>query len=174
MRDTIQQICEELMSPVLPLFRPTANNQSNMEPETDCYQLNERCVEPHNLLKLSFCGYMMGWSLISVGSLNLDLPSAFWNRLCGGLDYLYTLKDLTCLDKLLADRLEKVLSDSKSLSADEFNVLYADYFFVFEELSADGSAPPLCEGGEQKSLTQENASEYVELHLQKYTKRDQL
>lgn len=37
MRDTISNICDELMSDVLPLLRPTANNQSNMEPETDAY-----------------------------------------------------------------------------------------------------------------------------------------
>ena len=37
MRDTISGICNELMSDVLPLLRPTANNVSNLEPQTDCY-----------------------------------------------------------------------------------------------------------------------------------------
>ena len=37
MRDVVTWICNELMSDVLPLLRPTANNQSNLEPETDCY-----------------------------------------------------------------------------------------------------------------------------------------
>ena len=106
MRDTLLQICEELMSPVLPLFKPTANNRSSIEPETDCYQLNEKCTEPHNLLKLSFCGYLLGWSLMSIGSLNLDFPSAFYTRLCHGLDYTYTLSDIFSMDKLLANRLE--------------------------------------------------------------------
>lgn len=63
MRDTITGICNELMSDVLPILRPTANNQGNMEPETDCYQLNEYTKEPYNLRKMTFLGYFLGWSL---------------------------------------------------------------------------------------------------------------
>ena len=94
MRDTITAICSELMSEVLPLLRPTANNKTNLEPETDCYQLNEQTTEIYNLQKFSFFGYLLGWSFISFGSLNLDLSSAFWARLAGGLDYVYSLDDL--------------------------------------------------------------------------------
>ena len=94
MRDTISLICDELMSDVLPLLRPTANNASGLKLETDCYQLNECCNEPINLYKLSFLGYFMGWSLNTIGSLNLELPSAFWARLAGGLDYVYSMKDV--------------------------------------------------------------------------------
>ena len=94
MRDTITAICNELMSEVLPLLRPTANNKANLEPETDSYQLNEKTKEAHNLRKFSFLGYLLGWSFISIGCLNLDFPSAFWARLAGGLDYVYSLDDL--------------------------------------------------------------------------------
>ena len=94
MRDTITAICNELMSEVLPLLRPTANNKANIEPETDCYQLNEQAKEIHYLRKFSFFGYLLGWSFINIGSLNLDLSSAFWARLTRGLDYVYSLDDL--------------------------------------------------------------------------------
>ena len=95
MRDTITGICNELMSDVLPILRPTANNQGNIEPETDCYQLNEHTKETFNLRKLTFLGYFLGWSLCSIGSLNLEFPSAFWNRLFGGgPDYVYTISDV--------------------------------------------------------------------------------
>lgn len=94
MRDTLSSICEELMSDCLPLLRKTANNRSSLEPETDCFQLNERAVEPYVLRKIRFFGYLLGWSLLSIGSLNLELPSAFWNRLCSGRDYVYTLEDV--------------------------------------------------------------------------------
>ena len=94
MRDTISLICNELMSGVLPLLRPTANNSSNMEPGAECYQINERATESHNLSKFTFLGYFIGWAFYSVGSLNLELPSAFWARLCGGLSYVYSLEDL--------------------------------------------------------------------------------
>merc|ERR1712051_632247 len=89
-------------------MRPTANNRSNLEPDTDCYQLNERAMESINLTKLTFLGYFMGWSLANIGSLNLDLPMAFWVRLCGGLDYVYTLDDLRSQDILLVKHLESI------------------------------------------------------------------
>ena len=50
----------------------------------------------------------MGWSLSNIGSLNLDLPMAFWARLCGGLDYVYTLDDLRSQDILLTRNLESI------------------------------------------------------------------
>ena len=113
MRDTITSICDELMSDVLPLLRPTANNQSNLEPQTDCYQLNERSKEPYNLRKLAFLGYFLGWSLCTIGSLNLELPTAFWNRLCGGLDYIYTIEDVRSQDVLLANHLDRIREASE-------------------------------------------------------------
>lgn len=94
MRDVISAICDELMSELLPLLRPTANNQSNLEPDTDSYQINERTKEPHNLQKYKFLGYLLGWSLISIGSLNLEFPKAFWSRLVNGRDYVFTVDDL--------------------------------------------------------------------------------
>ena len=96
------------MSDALPLLRPTANNLNNVEPDTDCYQLNEKTMEPFNLKKLSFLGYFLGWSLCSIGSLNIELPNAFWNRLCGGLEYVYTLADLRSQDAILANYLESI------------------------------------------------------------------
>ena len=89
------------MSHVLPLLKPTANNRNNLDVETDCYQLNEQCKEPINLVKYKFLGYLMGWAFLIKGSLNLDLPSAFWNRLCGGLDYVYTFDDICSMDTML-------------------------------------------------------------------------
>ena len=58
--------------------------------------------------KFTFLGYLMGWSLYSIGSLNLDLPSAFWNRLSGGLDYIYTIDDIRSQDVLLANFLQQI------------------------------------------------------------------
>ena len=145
MRDTISWICNELMSDTLPLLRPTANNENNVEPETDCYQLNEKSREPYNLEKLSFLGYFLGWSLISIGSLNLELPSAFWNRLCGGPDYVYSMKDVRSQDALLANYLENIRTSAAQCTQEEFAEVFGDLHFVYEGVAAnDGKAFDLC------------------------------
>jgi len=164
MRDVISDLCNELMSETLPLLRPTANNQSNLEPETECFQLNERTKESLNLLKYSFLGYLMGWSLLSFGSLNLDLPSAFWARLAGGLSYVYSLEDVRSQDILLASSLERISTGSLSLSEEEFTTAFSDQVFVLNA-SQEGQVVELCPGGSTRFLTKQNAAEYVTLYL---------
>ena len=68
----------------------------------------------------------MGWSFISIGSLNLDFPSAFWSRLAGGLDYVYTLEDVKSQDTLLASSLERIREAVITLTDDEFKAVYED------------------------------------------------
>ena len=157
MRDTVQFICNELMSDVLPLLRPTANNQSNLEPDLDCYQLNEKTIEPHNLRKFTFLGYFLGWSLASIGSLNLDLPRALWSRICGGPSYVYTVGDVRSQDVLLANFLSGVEKAAAESTEIEFAELFADYAFILETSTLDGKVDELCEGGLSKALTKENA-----------------
>ena len=173
MRDTLTQICNELMSNALPLLRPTANNTNGIEPETDSYQLNEESNDPVNLIKLSFFGYMLGWSLAKFGSLNLELPQAFWSRLCGGIEYVYTLKDLRSQDAIMANHLERILSTSNQSTDEEFSAVYGDYVFNLELASC--SLPiELCQDGNTKHLTKANAAEYVDLYLEAFTKVDAL
>ena len=49
MRDTISNLCSEIMSDVLPLLVPTGNNLARVEPSMDCYQLNPKSKEPYML-----------------------------------------------------------------------------------------------------------------------------
>ena len=42
MRDIVSNMCEELMSDVLPILVPTANNVANVEPNADCFTLNPK------------------------------------------------------------------------------------------------------------------------------------
>ena len=94
MRDLITDVCEELMSDAVPILVPTSNNTSKVEPFTDCYRLNPFLTEAHWLKKLVFFGYFLGWSLRTMGGLGIELPPAFWSRICGGPTYTYTLEDI--------------------------------------------------------------------------------
>ena len=106
--------------------------------------MNEKTTEPHNLRKFTFLGYFFGWSLATIGSLNLDLPRAFWNRLCGGLNYVYTIEDVKSQDTLLANFLISVQKAAAELTEDEFAQIYADYTFILETNSLDGKVVELC------------------------------
>ena len=71
---------------------------ANVEPNMDCFRLNPATTEVHNLSKYTFLGYFLGWSFRVMGSLGIELSPAFWNRICAGLDYSYTLEDLRSMD----------------------------------------------------------------------------
>ena len=86
------------MSDALPLLTPTSNNLANVEPNMDCFKLNSATTEAHNLHKFTFLGFFLGWSFRVMGSLGIELPPAFWNRVCGGPSYSYTLEDLRSMD----------------------------------------------------------------------------
>ena len=98
MRDVISNVCNDLMSPVLPLLIPTANFIKKIEPCPDCYKLNPNATETFVLRKYLFFGYFLGWSLRNMGALGIDIVPSFWNRLCGGPSYVYTLEDVHGMD----------------------------------------------------------------------------
>lgn len=175
MRDALNMICEELQSNVLPLLIPTANNRSNVEPEMDCYQLNYKANEPFTLKKLQFLGYLLGWSFVMMGSLNLDLPRAFWGRLVGGLDYVYTIDDLTSIDSLMANSLIRIREAAINMDDAGFTELYGQYLFILDDAQCEeGTITELCPNGSKTVLTRDNATNYISLYLKAYTSRDQL
>ena len=110
----------------------------------------------------------MGWSLFTIGSLNLDLPAAFWARLCGGPDYVYTLADVRSQDALLANHLERIQTAANESTEEEFEAIFGDYAFIFED-SINGSSTELYPDGASKGLTKANAQEYITAYLRAYT-----
>ena len=98
MRDVVSNVCNDLMSSVLPLLIPTANFLKKVEPCPDCYKLNPNATESFILRKYLFLGYFLGWSLRNMGALGIDIVPSFWKRLLGGPTYVYTLEDLHSMD----------------------------------------------------------------------------
>ena len=176
MRDAISNMCSEIMSDVLPLLKPTANNQVGVNPGIDCYQINSKSAQTHMLNKFTFFGYLLGWSLRNMGGLAIDLPIAFWRRVIKGSEgqYTYTLEDLHEMDIFRADLLSKILSDAKTLLNDEIFASQYDGFTFEAAINDAGQTEELCPGGSKIQLTRENASEFVELYLAKLTELDAL
>ena len=169
MRDLISDVCIEIMSDALPLLIPTSNNVSKVEPNTDCYRLNPHMNEPYWLKKLIFLGYFLGWSLRSLGGLGIELAPAFWNRVCGGPTYVYSLEDLRSMDVFRHDTLQQLKTASEMFKDEaEFAAMYEGY--NFEGDFGDGETyVELCDGGSKKPVTIANTNEYIELYLKKYT-----
>ncbi len=109
-----------------------------------------------------------------MGALNLDLPRAFWSRLVGGLDYVYTIDDLTSIDSLMANSLIRIREAALNMNDASFTELYGDCRFVFEDttLSVEESTTELCPNGSLTILTRDNATDYISLYLKAYTERD--
>ena len=169
MRDIISNMCQELMSDALPILIPTTNNAANVEVDVDCWRLNPKATEPHVLQKLIFFGYMLGWSLNTFGCLGIDLPLSFWNRVCGGYNYVYSLEDLRSLDVYRRKLLDQ-LFDAKMMSDEDFDSIFAGYFF--EADIGDDDLVELCEGGAERPLKRQDVDEYIRLFLKKYTQQD--
>ena len=74
----------------------------------------------------------MGWSFLTEGCLSLDLPGAFWNRLCVGPAYVYTLDDICSMDSLLEKSLIAIRESASELSSEDFETVYEDQKFVLE------------------------------------------
>ena len=167
MRDAVSNVCNDLMSSVLPLLIPTANNLSKLEPCPDCYKLNPNATESFVLRKYLFFGYFLGWSLRNMGALGIDIVPSFWNRLCGGPTYVYTLEDVEAMDIYRHKELIEIKKAAEEMEAEVFDSVYGDYVF---EGNFDGQGDiELFPGGKEKKLTKENVNEYLKLWLEKYT-----
>ena len=165
MRDIISNLCSEATSSILPLLLPTANNLARMEPSMDCFRLNPDSKEPFELEKFSHLGYFLGWSLRVKGSLAIDLPLCFWQRIChGSINYVYSLEDLRELDVFRADMLAMIKQHARELDSDEEFAAYYDGY-TFEASLSDNNTIELCPNGTNKALTRANAGEFVELFL---------
>jgi len=77
-RETLTNICKELMSPVLPLLIQTPNNKNNHGQYRECWMANPSASSPTHLEMFKFFGFFIGTAIRSQQSLPLDLAPIFW------------------------------------------------------------------------------------------------
>ena len=128
------------------------------------------------LQKFTFLGYLLGWSLRNLGGLSIDLPLAFWRRVCNGSqNYTYTIQDLKEMDSHRAEFLTQMINQSQTATEEEFSALYNGY--TFEGSFSVGNNlinTDLCPGGASIELNRSNSTEFVELYLKKLTDLENL
>ena len=80
-RDTISNMCNEMMSSALPLLIPTPNNKNNHGQFRECWMVNPSSQSPTHLDMFKFFGYYIGYAIRSEQALPLDLAPIFWKLL---------------------------------------------------------------------------------------------
>lgn len=100
---------------------------------------------------------MIGWSIRSTSSLQLDLPPIFWKKL---LDLELTEHDLKQIDTFSWQVIEDLRKHKLTLSQEEFEATVDERFVT---LLSDGTECELCFKGREKIVTLENLDEYIQL-----------
>lgn len=82
-RESLSQICTELMGTMLPLFLPSPNQLNEIGDSRDTFVLSPTVHPPVELGMFQFLGRLIGGCLRSAEPLSLSLPSAAWKALVG-------------------------------------------------------------------------------------------
>ena len=64
-RETLTNICKELMSSILPLLIPTPNNKNNHGQYRECWMINPSATSPIHLEMFKFFGFFIGLAIRS-------------------------------------------------------------------------------------------------------------
>ncbi|KAG8348662.1 putative ubiquitin-transferase [Trypanosoma vivax] len=82
-RESISQLCSELMGPSLPLFIPSANQITDIGDSREAFVVNPELQPPVRLGMYHFFGRLIGGCLRSAEPLPVYLPSILWKALLG-------------------------------------------------------------------------------------------
>ena len=157
-RETIDQLCEELQSSILPLFVPTANNKTGFGEYREKYTINPSATQEIHLEMFEFLGALIGMSLRLSHVLPLNLNSLFWKRLSGDV---IDKTDLTAMDAYCVKCLTDIINiDKKGVDEETFSQVIDE---TFTTSLSDGSQCELMKGGKTMKVTFENRKEYAEL-----------
>jgi hypothetical protein len=156
-RKSISSIVEELHSTILPVLIPTKNNTLKKGEFQDRWMINPGCTNSTHLEMYRFIGALMGYSFRSGSPIDFKFtPLLYKKLLCDPL----TIEDVECFDTDLAKTLKDLRKQSKGKRED-----FKDPGLKFVAVQANGNHVNLCENGDTKSVTYDNAEEYVNLVL---------
>lgn len=175
-RDSLSQICSELMSSMLPLFIPSPNQVSETGEVRETFVLAPFIRSPVEPSMYQFLGRLIGGCLRSAEPLALYLPSVVWTTLVGNTP---TVSDLERVDAATMQSLQCVVSyindtqsASKALSPaevqtmdDTLDKMIPDGFTITDD---NGTRHELFKGSSNFKVTFQNFFYYYLLTI--YTK----
>lgn len=117
----------------------------------DKYLPSPRCTLPIHLEMYEWTGKLMGISIRTNNTLELDLPSLVWKQLVG---QPLQIADLTAVDQLCTSAMTLLCDDKalgeKGIDAENFEDAYG---LDFTYASCDGTTVELVEHGADKAVT---------------------
>jgi hypothetical protein len=158
--EVMSTMCDELMSPFITLFIPSANKTQGVGLNRDCFVVNPQSVSSVHQQAYLFLGKLFGIALRTQNNLNLNLPPLFWKKLA--LEAV-DIDDLKGTDVGTANSIE-AMRGMKSLSEAEFASVFEDLAFTAQDSS--GTEVELLPGGRRRRVYAADIDEYCEGVLQ--------
>merc|ERR1712129_627971 len=158
-RDFIDTCGAELMSPQLPLFVPTPNQQSNSGTCRERWQFRAGPLTPPIQRMLTFLGQLMGIGIRRGDMLPLCLSQVCWTLLCCQAP---ALEDLACEDEATASSMSRLMHvEELGIAEEDFEDVFGALRFVFHNSAQE--EVPLCPNGAQRAVTMADAPEFARL-----------
>jgi len=155
-RNSLEDICSELQSSILPLFIRCPNGRENIGNNRDKYVPRPSSKGPHFLRMYEFVGKLMGLAIRTKNILNLDFPSIVYKALVGERITAEDVLNIDLLSFKLVDEMEKFEHSNES------EVMFEEYVnSKFVVVASDQRIYPLIPGGEDIPVTWDNRHEFI-------------
>jgi E3 ubiquitin-protein ligase HERC2 len=153
-RESITNMCDEMMSSFLPLFIPSQNNKNDHGQNRDCWTINPASTSPVHLEMYEFVGALMGFAFRSGSILDIKLSQFFYRGLTGEpLD----IADLRAVDAYAVQAIKDLDNAKKQLGKELFNQTMTQTWVT--RLS-NGEEYELIEDGANKTVDYDSVTEY--------------
>ncbi|KAJ9589572.1 hypothetical protein L9F63_017210 [Diploptera punctata] len=156
--DTITEMCQELISGVVPLLVPTPNATNDTGYNRDRYLLNPTLCSSQHLIWFKFLGILFGVAVRTKKPLAVPLAPLVWKLLVGEP---VSIDDLEETDSLYAQSLRGI-RDIHLSGVTEANFHEVIPLECFEGTSCTSQLVPIVAGGRSIPLTFHNRLQYVE------------
>jgi len=156
-RDSIETMCKELQSPVLPLFIQCPNARESMGQNRDAFVPRPSSTRPLFISMYEFLGKLMGLAMRTHSFLPLNLPSIVWKPLVNDEVTEEDVKAIDILSFKVLEEMEKTASNPM-ISPEMFDE-YMD--FKFTTTGSDKKTYPLVPEGEKKKVTYANRRQFA-------------
>jgi len=155
-RESLTNICADLMSNATPLFIPSPNGKNTVGLNREKYVPNPSATSTLAMAMFEFVGALFGIAIRTKNPLPLDLPSMLWKAILGGKA---DVGDLEAIDKLCI----QALNELKTLPKDKFDYLVTTQTFTTQ--LSNNEEVELKTNGKDIPVTYELREEFVDLSI---------